>query len=211
MRLGSSLMRGKLPPVSSAHGAWARYVRGRFDWCFTRADATGGAFRHDWDRLHSGVSGPLHDVELGRWGAARELRGAANHRSREHRCEPSTYVRRDGSIPTDSPARPGLLVFGFALAITSGSLAVLHATGNQSLAVEVVVLVVANLGPHSFDSLLSNTGYSAVARHFPQQRQGGRVGCFPGLHCPGDRSLAGRGRPDCIFANLRPHGYVLSA
>ena len=39
----------------------------------------------------------------------------------------------------------GLLVFGFALAITSGSLAILHATGSQSVAVEVVVLVAANL------------------------------------------------------------------
>ena len=39
----------------------------------------------------------------------------------------------------------GLLVFGLALAITSGSLAILHATGSQSVAVEVVVLVAANL------------------------------------------------------------------
>lgn len=39
----------------------------------------------------------------------------------------------------------GLLVFGFALLITSGSLAILHATGSQSTVVEVAVLVGANL------------------------------------------------------------------
>jgi len=39
----------------------------------------------------------------------------------------------------------GLLVFGIALAITSGSLAALHAVGNPSHAVELAVLVAANL------------------------------------------------------------------
>ena len=39
----------------------------------------------------------------------------------------------------------GLVVFGIALAITSGSLAVLHAVGNSSHAVELAVLVAANL------------------------------------------------------------------
>jgi putative flippase GtrA len=39
----------------------------------------------------------------------------------------------------------GLLVFGIALAITSGSLAALHAVGNPSHVVELAVLVAANL------------------------------------------------------------------
>lgn len=39
----------------------------------------------------------------------------------------------------------GLLVFGIALAITSGALAALHAFGNPSHTVELVVLVMANL------------------------------------------------------------------
>jgi putative flippase GtrA len=40
----------------------------------------------------------------------------------------------------------GLTVFGIALAITSGALAVVHAVGNPSHALELVVLVAANLG-----------------------------------------------------------------
>lgn len=43
-----------------------------------------------------------------------------------------------------------LLVFGFALLITSGSLAILHATGSDSTAVEVAVLVIANLAATIF-------------------------------------------------------------
>ena len=39
----------------------------------------------------------------------------------------------------------GLAVFGLGLALTSGSLALVHATGDPSRAVEVVVLVLANL------------------------------------------------------------------
>jgi putative flippase GtrA len=38
----------------------------------------------------------------------------------------------------------GLLAFGAGLALTSGSLAVLHATGNRTHSVELVVLMVAN-------------------------------------------------------------------
>jgi len=40
----------------------------------------------------------------------------------------------------------GLVVFGVGLAVTSGSLALLHAVASPSAAVEVVVLTVANLG-----------------------------------------------------------------
>jgi putative flippase GtrA len=39
----------------------------------------------------------------------------------------------------------GLIVFGVALAITSGSLAALHSLGNPPHSVELIVLVLANL------------------------------------------------------------------
>ena len=65
----------------------------------------------------------------------------------------------------------GLLVFGFALAITSGSLALLHATGNQSLAVEVVVLVFANLVATLFRFLALKHWVFRGQNALPQQRR----------------------------------------
>ena len=79
----------------------------------------------------------------------------------------------------------GLLVFGFALAITSGSLAVLHATGNQSLAVEVVVLVVANLGATLFRFIGLKHWVFGRPPAFPQQRQEAALAASQGASLPG--------------------------
>lgn len=68
----------------------------------------------------------------------------------------------------------GLLVFGFALLITSGSLALLHATGNESQVVEVAVLIVANLVATLFRFLALKHWVFRGNDRLPQQRQRGQ-------------------------------------
>lgn len=69
----------------------------------------------------------------------------------------------------------GLLVFGFALLITSGSLAVLHATGNQSQEVEVAVLIIANLVATLFRFLALKHWVFRSKRQLPQQQQASQL------------------------------------
>ena len=205
MRLGSSLMRGKLP-LSQVRTALGRDTSGdvstgvspglmrqvvRFGMI---GIASTVAYLVLFMMLSSVVGAQLANfaalliTAVGNTAANRRLTFGVTGRSRR--------TRQHGQ---------GLLVFGFALAITSGSLAVLHATGNQSLAVEVVVLVVANLGATLFDSLLSSTGYSAVARHFRSSARRPRWLLPKGLHCPGDRSLAKVGATGLHLRKLGGH------
>ena len=195
----------EVAPISSARGLGGMRSGDAFRLVFLGADATGGAFRHDWDRLHSGIIGPLHDVEGSVVGA--QLADFAALLITAVRTPLRTVdVRRDGSIPTDSPARPGLLVFRLRWQSPAGRWQ-FCTRRNQSLAVEVVVLVVANLTT----SLSIHCSQALGIRPSPgistQQRQEA-LGCLR-LRVI-EVSLRSRGR-QCIDETWRPHGCVLSA
>ena len=185
MRLGSSLMRGKLP-LSHVRTALGRDTSGdvptgvspglvrqvvRFGMI---GIASTVAYLVLFMMLSSVVGAQLANfaalliTAVGNTAANRRLTFGVTGRSRR--------TRQHGQ---------GLLVFGFALAITSGSLAVLHATGNQSLAVEVVVLVVANLGATLFRFIALKHWVFGRRPAFPQQRQEAALAASQGASLPG--------------------------
>ncbi len=141
-RLSWSLLTGRLPlaAVSTELG------RARSQAAAGRTGVAGRALRLCRDRLHRGVRRALPAVPDGGRRAGREPAGPAAHRDRQHRGQPAADLRRARAAAPVRHHAQGLAVFGAGLAMTSGSLVLLHAIeGSPHPVVEVLVLTVANL------------------------------------------------------------------
>ncbi len=112
----------------------------------TWGSSTGAAVRHDRGPLHAGLRAAVRAVPPGDRRADRGLPGAPGDGDRQHRAQPTVHVRVRGRAGAGRHHVQGLVVFGIAWAITSGSLVVLHATTpGASHGAEVLVLTGANL------------------------------------------------------------------
>ena len=110
------------------------------------AAAAGGSIRRHRGGVLRRLRRAVHDDA----GLARRAGGESDrvvaHRDRKHRGQPAIHVRGRRQANAGRHHVEGLLVFGIALAITSGSLAVLHLlVVEPHHLVELTVLVLANL------------------------------------------------------------------
>ena len=162
----------------------------------TARDAAGDV-RDGGRRVDPGVRRPLRCCCAARSRRSPQPAGAAADGRRQHRGQPAADLRRPRPPRRAAPPVQGLVVFAVGLAVTSGSLWLLQATGSTSRVLEVAVLTVANprgdRGPVRGDAQLGVRAGTAVSRparagHGPRLTRAGRPGCGPASGC---RALAG--------------------
>ena len=108
--------------------------------------ATIGAVRQRRGRLHGRLPAALHAAARVAWRPGREPDRVAGHRDRQHRGQPPLHVRIADRAGAARHHVEGLIVFGIALAITSGALATLHlVVPEPGRYIDATVLVAANL------------------------------------------------------------------